>query len=144
MVQFDPAVWGPHYWFTIHTIAFTYPEHPNAITKKKYYDFFMNLPIFLPAEPVSSEFEKLLDAYPVSSYLDTRNHLIRWTHFIHNAINRKLEKPQMTYDDFYATYNDAYKPKKVKVDEWRMVRRQIAGMALLFGLVGISVYLYMK
>ena len=36
----DPAVWGPHYWFFLHTIAMTYPHYPNAVTKKKFYDLF--------------------------------------------------------------------------------------------------------
>ena len=37
MLYLDPSVWGPHYWFFLHTISMTYPYHPNAVTKKKYY-----------------------------------------------------------------------------------------------------------
>ena len=44
----DPKVWGPHYWFVLHTIALTYPITPNDVCKKKYYDFIHNLPLFLP------------------------------------------------------------------------------------------------
>jgi hypothetical protein len=47
-VYLDPKVWGPHYWFFLHTLAMTYPHHPNAVTKKKYYEFVQNLPLFLP------------------------------------------------------------------------------------------------
>ena len=28
-------IWGPSYWFVLHTIALNYPEFPNAIAKKK-------------------------------------------------------------------------------------------------------------
>ncbi len=31
---FDPNIWGPHYWFFLHTIAESYPENPNQVTKK--------------------------------------------------------------------------------------------------------------
>ena len=31
----NPKVWGPHYWFVLHTIANTYPLSPNDVTKKK-------------------------------------------------------------------------------------------------------------
>ena len=31
----DAKVWGPHFWFTLHTIAITYPSHPNDTVKKK-------------------------------------------------------------------------------------------------------------
>ena len=44
----NPKVWGPHYWFVLHTIALTYPLHPNETIKKKYYDLINNLPIFIP------------------------------------------------------------------------------------------------
>ena len=37
--QLDPDIWGPHFWFVLHTMAMTYPHHPNAVTKKKYYEF---------------------------------------------------------------------------------------------------------
>ena len=30
----QPSVWGPHYWFTLHTIALCYPLYPNDVTKK--------------------------------------------------------------------------------------------------------------
>jgi hypothetical protein len=89
----DPKIWGPHYWFFLHTVAICYPHRPNTITKKKYYDFIHNIPMFIPVENIASYFSQLLDQYPVSPYLDSRDAFIRWMHFIHNKINQKLEKP---------------------------------------------------
>ena len=31
----DPAVWGPHFWFFLHTLALTYPNHPNEVCVSK-------------------------------------------------------------------------------------------------------------
>ena len=104
MTQLDPKVWGPHMWFFLHTTAMSYPLRPNAITKKKYYEFIQNLPMFIPVESMSGEFAKLLDEYPVQPYLDTRDAFIRWVWFIHNKINAKLEKPQITLQQFYVKY----------------------------------------
>ena len=39
----DPKVWGPHYWFVLHTIALKYPLNPNTTIKKKYYDFILSV-----------------------------------------------------------------------------------------------------
>ena len=39
----NPKIWGPHYWFMIHTIALNYPHSPNDTTKKKYYDFIYSI-----------------------------------------------------------------------------------------------------
>ena len=83
----DPKVFGPHYWFFLHTIALNYPIYPNAVTKKKYYDFIQNLPLFIPIEKHATDFSKLLDEYPLTPYLDSRESFVRWMHFIHNKIN---------------------------------------------------------
>ena len=92
MVVLSPEVWGPHYWFFLHTVALTYPHRPNDITKKKFYEFIQNLPLFMPIEETASEFTKLLDKYPVQPYLDSRDAFVRWVHFIHNKVNERLEK----------------------------------------------------
>jgi len=107
-VYLDPKVWGPHYWFFLHTMAMTYPHHPNTITKKKYYEFIQNLPLFLPVEIISGEFIKLIDKYPIAPYLDNRDSFIRWIHFIHNKINQKLEIPEVSLNDFFIKYYEQY------------------------------------
>ena len=116
--RLDPTVWGPHYWFFLHTLVLSYPRHPNAVTKKKYYEFIQNLPLFIPVESLSGEFSKLIDKYPVTPYLDNRESLIRWTHFIHNKINQKLEKPQISLSEFYVKYYEEYKSQNVKMVEY--------------------------
>ena len=52
----DPKIWGSHFWFVLHTMSLTYPLHPNETTKKKYYDFIQNLPLFLPIAEIGNNF----------------------------------------------------------------------------------------
>ena len=66
----DPTVWGPHYWFFLHTITLTYPLNPNTITKKKYYELIHNFHMLIPIENIASYFSKLIVEYPVTPYLD--------------------------------------------------------------------------
>ena len=49
-MSLDSAIWGPHYWFFLHTIALSYPIRPNTPTKKKYYEFIQNIPLFIPVK----------------------------------------------------------------------------------------------
>ena len=109
----DPKVWGPHYWFVLHTIALTYPVTPNEVTKKKYYDFIQNLPLFLPIEEVGNSFSNYLDRYPVTPYLDSRASFTRWVHFMHNRINGALGVEEMTLEESMSAYYAHYKPKVV-------------------------------
>ena len=100
MTRPDPKIWGPHFWFFIHSIAMTYPKTPNDVTKKKYYEFIQNLHLFLPNEKISSDFKNLLSEYPITPYLDNRESFVRWVWFIHNKINQKLEKTEITLEKF--------------------------------------------
>jgi hypothetical protein len=143
-VYLDPKIWGPHYWFFIHTVAMTYPIRPNAVTKKKYYEFIQNLPLFIPVESMSGEFSKLIDKYPVTPYLDNRESLIRWTHFIHNKINQKLEKPQISLSDFYIKYYEEYKSQNIKLVEYYKLREKAIFCGIVLTISGTIYYLYDK
>ena len=143
-MAFDSKIWGPSMWFFLHTSAMCYPIRPSEVTKKKFYDFFQNLHLFIPVEPMGSYFSKLLDEYPISPYLDNRESLIRWVWFIHNKINEKLEKPQISLNDFYINYYEAYKPKNVKIQEYYKIREKVIYFTFLLGIFGLIYYLYDK
>ena len=144
MTNLDPKIWGPHYWFFLHTIAMSYPIHPNAVTKKKYYDFVQNIPLFIPVESMSGEFSKLLDQYPVQPYLDNKESFIRWMWFIHNKINKKLEKPQISLNDFYVKYYEEYKPINEKMSEYYKIRGKLIYSGIIVSIFGGIYYLYDK
>ena len=140
----DPDVWGPHFWFFLHTIAVSYPLYPSTITRKKYYEFIHNLPLFIPVENISKYVSKLLDKYPVTPYLDNRDSFIRWTHFIHNKVNQKLEKPKISLEQFYIQYYEHYKSKNVKLIEFDKLRRHITYIFLIVLLGLVIYYIYYK
>jgi FAD-linked sulfhydryl oxidase len=143
-VYLDPKVWGPHYWFFLHTLAMTYPHHPNTVTKKKYYELIQNMPQFIPVQEISNSFSKLLDEYPITPYLDDRESLIRWVWFIHNKINQQLEKPQISLNEFYVKYYEHYKPKNMKQREYLKLREKCIYIGFIVLLIAIIYYLYDK
>jgi hypothetical protein len=140
----DPKVWGPHYWFFLHTVAMCYPHRPNTITKKKYYEFIHNIPMFIPIENIASYFSQLLDQYPVSPYLDSRDAFIRWMHFIHNKINQRLEKPSISLSKFYEHYYEQYKPNDLKMREYYRMKSKIIYFVLVVVFIGAIYYFYDK
>ena len=140
---FNPIIWGPHYWFVLYTIALSYPLNVNESTKKKYYDFITNLPLFLPVPDIGNVFSKFLDAYPVTPYLDSRESLTKWTHFIHNKINVYLGKPEITYYDAMNKYYEHYKIKELKkYEESRNKQKYIFGalvVLLILVIIGLTI-----
>jgi hypothetical protein len=125
-MKFDPEVWGPHYWFFLNTLAHSYPENPNSVTKRKYYDFITNLPLFIPDSTIGDQFARLLDKYPVSPYLDSRDSFLHWVHFIHNKVNVLLGKEEISYLASLEKYRANYKPKKIVLSErWRLNKKYV-------------------
>lgn len=144
MANLDPKIWGPKFWFFLHTISLTYPKYPNAITKKKYYEFIQNLPMFLPIEEIATNFSKLLDKYPIQPYLDNKESFIKWVWFIHNKINEQLEKPIISLNDFYIKYYENYKSKNTKLIEYYKIRQKLIYISIIISICFLIYYLYDK
>ena len=132
---FDHRVWGPRYWFFMHTVAHTYPLVPNAVTKRKYYDLIQNMPLFLPDPEMGNRFSTLLDLYPVSPYLDSRDSFIRWVHFIHNKVSVALGEEELTLPEGLERYLDHYNkpvPQALLEQPWRIKEHWLSlGMIVL-------------
>ena len=134
-MQLDPEVWGSHYWFFLHTVAHSYPLTPNAITKRKYYDLIQNLPLFIPQADIGNKFSELLNKYPVTPYLDSRESFVRWMHFIHNKINLILRKEEISLMEANDRYEAEYKPKSVRISERLGIKKQYLYIVVILSLV---------
>ena len=140
----DPTIWGPHYWFMLHTIAISYPLRPNEVTRKKYYDFIQNLPLFIPVHEIGNAFSKLLDKYPATPYLDSRSSFIKWMHFIHNKIRKATGAVELTMDEAMKEYKKHYIPKKqLDINKKRIREYKIYG-SIIFILVLLAIFIHKK
>ena len=137
----DPNVWGPHYWFFLHNVAFHYPNYPTTIQKKIYYRLIHNFHEFLPNKSIGNLFSKLINKYPVTPYLDSQKDLIKWMHFIHNKINVRLDKPTITLSEHYQEFHTLYEPKQSKIKKFiKKNYKLLLGMLVI--LLGIIQYHY--
>jgi len=143
-IFFDKNVWLPHYIFVLYTIGMTYPNIPNNITKKKFYDIIHNVPLLIPNEKYGNIFRKLLDEYPVSPYLDSKMSFIRWIHFIETKLNIMMNKPVLSLYDTLNNYYNNYKPKEVIYKEINKYKKYGFFFAIIVILASVSVYVYNK
>ena len=130
-MKFDPTIWGPHYWFFLHTIAHSYPDTPNEITKRKYYDLISNMPLFIPNVEIGNKFSNMLDKYPVTPYLDNKESFIRWIHFIHNKYNHMLGKEEISLIMSLEKYKQHYTPKPFVLSEKINIRKHYIHFTLI-------------
>jgi len=140
----DANVWGPQFWFVLLTIALCYPLYPNDVTKKKYYDLIQNIPLLIPLEKFGNEFSNLLDKYPVTPYLDSRDSFIKWVHFIHNKVNQSLDKPQIDFYSALDKYYNHYKPKEFVNKEQIKFKERIIFLFIIVLTICLITYLYKK
>jgi hypothetical protein len=143
-MKLDSKIWGPHYWFFLHTAAMTYPVTPNDTVKKKFYEFIQNFPLFIPDPKISASFTTILDTYPVSPYLDSKDSLVRWTHFIHNKVNKKLEKDVISIEKFYTSYYKQYETTSEKQIQYIKTKKHVTYAVIVLSLLVLIYVVYKK
>tara|TARA_B100000029_G_C17328091_1_gene870654 strand:- start:4 stop:375 length:372 start_codon:yes stop_codon:yes gene_type:complete len=121
-----------------------YPENPNNMMKKKYYELFSNLPLFLPETNIANYFLKLLDKYPIEPYLTSRISLMKWLHFIHNKINEKCGKKILGFNESLELYYNHYKPKNIIDDNKKKMKKIYINIGTIIGMFFLIIYIYNK
>lgn len=104
----NPNVFGPHFWFTLHSVSFFYPENPTDTDMKIHKDFYESFVHVLPCEECRKHYRILLTRYPIDGHLECREQLSRWVVFLHNQVNKRLGKKEVHYDDVVKTYRNAF------------------------------------
>jgi hypothetical protein len=102
----DPNFWGPPLWSTLHTISFDYPNNPTEEEKNNYRNFFHALKYVLPCGTCREHYGKGIEkTYPIEPALKNRDSLSRWLVNFHNVVNKRLNKPVVTYESVKEKYD---------------------------------------
>lgn len=134
----DPSVWGPPYWFVLHSVAMNYPVHPTNMEKRNVYRLIEAFHEFIPIASMAKTFQQLVRANPVVPYLDTRADLVKWMHHIHNVVNRRVGKPPMDMADHLEEYARLHDPPPVRLARWwkrsyQVVYTSLIMMVMMYG-----------
>jgi len=150
-MQFPPTVWGPFFWHTIHIVALGYPKNPTYTDKKCAKDFYESLAFLLPCAICREHYKEHLGKHPITTFLDSRTDLIKWTIEVHNSVNKILEKPEWTLPEVLAYYEKLgsrnrspvwTKDDMNEVDYRSFVKGFITGAAILSTLGGVFYFLH--
>jgi hypothetical protein len=109
-------IWGPHLWFSLHTISFNYPLEPKEDEKEQYNNFFLNLENVIPCSICKKNYKRHLKEHPIKDYLTNRKTLVYWVIDMHNMVNGEIGKKILSYDVVIKKYEDVYK-KKIILDK---------------------------
>ncbi len=101
----DPAVWGPHLWFFLHSMSFAYAKDKNNPTpEEKYYmyQFLESLKYVLPCS-CKKNYSKHFNSNPPK--LNSRRELFEWLVDLHNLVNKQT-------NDYLDKKGDTRTPRK--------------------------------
>ena len=137
-------IWLPKLKFTLLTIALNYPESPNEVTIRKYYNLIQNLPVFFPEEPLGKNLVKLLDDFPVTPYMNSKPSFMKWIHFLFNKINNKIGETNVSFYDNLEDYYQHYKPKEIINKQQIKFKKHVMYGSVFTVFFMSSVYFYNK
>jgi hypothetical protein len=104
-MHLPPEVWGPVFWCTLHIVSLAYPNEPTYAEKRAAKDFFNSFTQLLPCPVCKEHFREVIALLPVDTWLDNRATLTEWVWMLHNRVNARLGKREITMAEFH----DAYK-----------------------------------
>ena len=87
-MKIPPSKWGPHFWMTLH-IACLGCQDAKVLS-----DFVEGYKEIIPCLSCREHFEQVLVDNPVPEADD----LFRWSVDVHNIVNRRLGKPEVSYE----------------------------------------------
>ena len=105
-------IWGPHFWFVLHTITFNYPLRPSETDKRNNLNFLNNLQYILPCSVCRKHYKRHLKTDPPIKKLNSRDEFIKWMIDLHNDVNGETGKRSTyTYQEVLNRYEQIYSMK---------------------------------
>lgn len=96
-MTYQPIFWGRQMWHSMHMVALSFPDNPTQEQQEKFRNFYESIANVLPCPTCAANYGKKLKEYPIQ--LDSRDSLFRWTVDIHNMVNKKNGKRELSYDE---------------------------------------------
>ena len=102
------AQWGPAGWIFLHSIGFSYPEAtPTMEEKESMYKFLVHTGEVLPCRRCRRHYAAFVRTHlsdPYCAVLADRESLSRFLVDLHNDVNRRLGRPEMSFERVRALY----------------------------------------
>ncbi len=102
-------VWGPREWMKAHHYAIAYPDAPSAPEKIRGHLWLWGWIQGLPCPECLSHATEYARRFPPR--LDSSSSLQTWLWKMHNAVNRRLGKPEMSPVEYRQVYGAEIREK---------------------------------
>ena len=103
-------IWGPNLWGAMHSLSFTYPAdcESGCEHRKAFHSFLKSLKTLLPCAKCKNHyttwFNKNITRGEQSEIFDSRENLSRALIDLHNDVDKRLNKTQLSFDEAKQKY----------------------------------------
>jgi len=104
-MKIPPSKWGPHFWMTLHIACL------GCQDAKVLADFVEGYKEIIPCLSCREHFEQVLVENPVPE----ADNLFKWSVDVHNIVNKRLGKPEFSYEDALANIVTATPPPQFDI-----------------------------
>lgn len=102
--SFDPDIFGPSFWFTLHNAAVAYHDTPNDAVKNMMKNFIASLPAVIPCATCKNHAHAYLRQQNLDDAVQNRERLFEFFVRFHNHVNAKGGRPIMNLEDAQNLY----------------------------------------
>lgn len=91
----SPGVWGPLQWGALHYSAAGYEDAPNRYTQMMMKQRIQTLPVEIPCASCRAHCAEYINKANIDSAVSSRTSLFQFYFDFHNAVNKRLGKPEL-------------------------------------------------
>lgn len=102
--SFEPEMFGPAFWFTLHNGAAAYPERPTPQIQQGMQMFIMGLPVMIPCTICKEHAFNYIRKHDLNYETSSRERLFRFFNGFHNFANARFSKKEMPLDEAKQLY----------------------------------------
>lgn len=100
----SPEIFGPALWFTLHNASVFYPESPTRYTKISMKNLILNLHVLIPCTTCKEHFSNFIKKVNLDKVVESKENLFSFFVGLHNYVNFRLNKREMTIQEAKKTY----------------------------------------
>tara|TARA_B100001094_G_scaffold307187_1_gene338675 strand:+ start:697 stop:1116 length:420 start_codon:yes stop_codon:yes gene_type:complete len=104
-----PNDWGPPLWKKIHQFSMVYNPETNNST-----EFINHIKRVIPCNNCKKHIEEYVEKHDIVQSSKSREELQKYFFKFHNAVNKRLNKKQISYHQFLTLYDKDYTGRDYK------------------------------
>lgn len=129
----------------MHIVTLGYPPNPSQDEKIAAANFFNSLAHVIPCPICKSHYQHFLKEVPVENVVGSRDELINWCFELHNKVNSKLGKKEISFSEFINNMRSLSNTSHIELPPQSVTSSSmVVGALTLAGLFGIGYYVYSK